>query len=57
LIDPVFGFAAGLIFVATGIAYLEFGPTAGRITAVVLIVPFAVWLGIVVRRRRSDQRR
>jgi hypothetical protein len=53
VIDPVFGLAAGLVFVATGVAYLAFGPTVGRIAAVVLIVPFVAWLGVTVRRRRT----
>jgi hypothetical protein len=53
-IDPVFGIAAGLVFVAVGVAYEAGGQTVGRIAGVVLIVPFVVWLGITVRRRRGQ---
>ncbi|MDE3190527.1 MAG: hypothetical protein KGL94_06895 [Acidobacteriota bacterium] len=52
-LDPVLGTAAGLIFVAVGAAYEAGGQTIGRIAAVVLIVPFVAWVGLVVRRRRA----
>lgn len=52
-VDPVFGIAAGLIFVAVGVAYETGGQTIGRIAALVLLVPLAAWVGLVVRQRRA----
>lgn len=54
MIDPVFGLVGAAVFIAIGIAYVAFGHTAGEVAGVVLIVPFALWLAVTVRRRRAD---
>ena len=54
-IDPTFGIAGGLVFIAIGVAYLVGGDSAGRIVAIVLVVPYVAWLGATVRKRRREE--